>query len=162
MRKRTSKPERRRARRELGRYCRLWGTGRVARLIRSGAQPHQLQMAEMMAVPPELLVGAGPDANHWSGQYWPLTGEVFDAPYHPRQPGWLAVALGRLMDDLNRDLLRPKLEQMGANPTGYTVAYTIIDDQLDFYSVPGEPLPYVPPEPTITDWTWEPPSLEDA
>jgi hypothetical protein len=158
---RTTKTERRAARRLLGWACQWWGTGRVVRLIRSGIEPYQLRLAKALNVPPELLPGAG---NHWSGQYWPTTGEITDAPHHPRLPDWFADSVARLVDDLNRDWLQPKLRQIGVDTEGYTVAFEVVDDQMQAYTMPGAPLPYEPPGPLLaTGWTFEAPApLEES
>lgn len=169
MGQRTTKAERRAARSRFARGCRAWGIARTARLMREDPDLQRLPLALMMAVPPEL-VAAVSVGNHWMdhapfrGQYWPATGEVFDAPYNERLPHPIANVMPGILDRLYRELLRPKLEQVGVDPDSYTVAFTASGTSIDAYTMPGPPLPYEPPAALYaTDWTWEPPTpLEEA
>lgn len=169
MRQRTTKAERRAARARFPTGCRAWGTARCARLMRSDPDLVRLPLALALAIPPEIIAPA-PIGGHWidhapfRGQYWPATGEVFDAPYNEPLPDPIAAAIPGILDDLYRDWMRPKLERMGLDGNDYTVAFTASGTSIDAVTMPGHPLPYEPPATVIaTDWTWEPPTpLEDA
>lgn len=169
MGQRTTKAERRNARTRFVRGCREWGIARCARLMREDPDLQRLPLALLVAIPPEMIASVSV-GNHWMdhapfrGQYWPATGEVFDAPYNEPLPDPIARFMPGILDGVYRDLLRPKLEQMGVDPDDCTVAFTASGTSIDAYTMPGPPLAYEPPAPAwATDWTWEPPTpLEEA
>jgi len=142
---RTTKVERRDARRTLAAGCRRWGTARTARLLRDGG-PHRrsaLRIALAVDVAPEiLLAGNGPTVR---GQYWTATGEVFDAPYNERLQARVARAMGEVCADLDRRYLRPELERLGLDPDQYTVGFDLTGTELRTVALPGAPLAYEPP-----------------
>jgi hypothetical protein len=65
MQNRTSKPERRAARKQYPKECQRLGTGQSARIMRS-ITPDMLRLCSAMNVPVFVLAGADPGANHWS------------------------------------------------------------------------------------------------
>lgn len=142
---RTTKAERRDARRALPAGCQRWGTARTARLLR-GAGPHMrwaLRIALALDAPPEVLIsGNGPTVR---GQYWAATGEVFDAPYNERMKARVAQAMGEVCADLDRTYLRPELERLGLDPDQYTVGFDLTGTELRTVALPGAPLAYEPP-----------------
>lgn len=170
MTQRTTKHERRGARRRFLIGCRAWGTARCARLMRDDPDLVRLPLALHLAIPPEIIAPQ-PVGGHWMdgapfrGQYYPATGEVAGAPYNEPLPDPVAQGIVRILDDLTRDWLRPKLEQMGIDPDDYTVGFTATGTSLDVVTMPGPPLPYEPPEAlgAPVDFVYEPPTpLEEA
>jgi hypothetical protein len=150
MGQRTTKAERRAARRQFGPECRRWGTARCARLMRRCTEPLLLRLSLALEMPPEMLTaGYGPT---WHGQYWPPTGAILDAPYHPRLPATAAQIMGPVMAELDASMLHPHMERIGAAEE-YTVGFELTGATLGFIGIPGPPLHYRRPTRTLTiDW----------
>jgi hypothetical protein len=154
---RTTKTERRAARRQCSVECQWFGTARVARILRRGPTGRwALLLARALAVPPEAII-AGNAGSYW-GQYWPPTGDVVDAPYRPRLPAPLTQAMAEICDDLARTMLHPGLRRIGVeNPEQYTIGFELAGADLKACAMPGAPLAYEPPQPS-TPWEFELPA----